>query len=89
MSNEYGEIFEVYMDANKLDNKGRRIGFAVGFRDNGEDFRAYVQNSRMVGREWVDFGVKQRSKSFKSHEQARRWAYATAKERIAKLKEVK
>ena len=86
MTNEYGEIFEVYMDANKLDDKGRRIGYIVGFRDNGVDFRAYVQNARMVKRDWVEFGVQQRSKGFKSHEEAKHWAYSTAKERIAKLK---
>lgn len=89
MMDEYGEIFECYMDAGELDGKGRRIGSIVGFRDNGVDFRAYVQNARMVKREWVEFGVQQRSKSFKSKEEAKCWAYSTAKERIAKLKEQK
>jgi hypothetical protein len=43
---KYGELTETYMNSNVRDNKGREIGFIVGFRDNGTDFRAYVQNAR-------------------------------------------
>jgi hypothetical protein len=39
----------------------------------------------MVNGNFSDFGVVQRSKCFKSQEAANRWAYATAKQRIAKL----
>ena len=86
MTAEYGEITETYVRSGRFDSKGREIGFIVGFRDNGEDFRAYVQNARRVGGEWKDFGAQQRSKSFTSQAAATRWAYATAQERIAKIK---
>ena len=83
---ELGEIFENYLPTGKVDSKGRHIGFIVGFRDNGTDFYAWVQNSRCVKGEWVDFGVRQRSKCFPSQIVANRWAYSTAKARIANLK---
>jgi len=85
---EFGEIVESYLLAGKLDNKGRRIGFIVGFRDNGSDYRAWVQNARYVNGEWVDFGVRQRSKSFPSQQVANTWAYSTARARIANVKKV-
>lgn len=83
---EYGEITESYIRSGRYDSKDREIGYIVGFRDNGEDFRAYVQNARRVNGEWKEFGVQQRSKSFKSQAAATRWAYATANERIAKIR---
>ena len=82
---EYGVITETYMNSGKLDSKGREIGFIVGFRDNGTDFRAYVQNARREFGVWKDFGTQQRSKSFADQPSATLWAYATARERIAKL----
>lgn len=82
---EYGEIIETYMNSEKIDSKGREIGFIVGFRDNGTDFRAYVQNARREFGVWKDFGTQQRSKSFANQPSATLWAYATARERIAKL----
>lgn len=82
---EYGELFETAVATLQLDNKGRMIGYLVGFCDNGVDFRAYVQNARMIDGEWVDFGVRQRSKSFASQKAAQTWAYATVKERSQKL----
>lgn len=85
MTTEYGEIFETFLRSGKFDDKGREIGYIVGFRDNGADFRAYVQNARRVVDQWSEFGVRQRSKSFTSQEAANRWAYATARQRIAKL----
>ena len=85
MNTEYGEVFEAHVRSGRYDNKNREIGYIVGFRDNGTDFRAYVQNARRVNGEWEEFGVQQRSKSFNSQESARAWAYATAHERISKL----
>lgn len=83
---EYGDIFETAVSSGKVDSKGREIGYLVIFRDNGTDFRALVQNARKVKGEWKEFGVPQRSKSFSSQIEANRWAYATAKARIANLK---
>jgi len=85
MTADYGDITQSYLRSGREDSKGREIGFIVGFRDNGEDFRAYVQNARRIKSEWKDFGVQQRSKSFSNQDAATRWAYATANERIAKL----
>ena len=82
---EYGEITEIYMNSGKLDSKGREIGFIVGFRDNGTDFGAWVQNARREFGVWKDFGTRQRSKIFANQPSATLWAYATARERIAKL----
>jgi hypothetical protein len=82
----YGDLFENFLSTGKRDSKGREIGFIVGFRDNGEDFRAYVQNARLVNNEWVDFGVRQRSRSFPAQKFATCWAYATAQVRIHKVK---
>lgn len=83
-----GDIFENWVDAKKLDSKGRRIGFVVGFRDNGTDFYAWVQNGRMENKgnaDWSEFGPAQRSVKFTSQSAATSWAYQTARERIAKL----
>ena len=85
MTNEYGEIFKNFIGTGVKDQKGREIGYAVVFRDNGTDFRAYVQNTRLIKGEWEEFGVKQRSKSFSSQTAATNWAYSTAKERVAKV----
>ena len=86
MTAEYGEITETYVRSGRFDSKGREIGFIVGFRDNGEDFRAYVQNARRINGEWKDFGVIQRSRSFPAQRFATAWAYATAQVRISKIK---
>jgi len=83
---EYGEIFINFIGTGVLDTKGREIGFAVVFRDNGTDFRAYVQNTRRVNGEWSEFGVKQRSRSFPSQAFATSWAYATASVRRHKVR---
>ena len=81
----YGDIVEHHIGTGRRDSKGREIGYIVGFRDNGEDFRAYVQNARRVNGEWVEFGVQQRSKSFTSQKFAAAWAFVTAHARIAKI----
>ena len=86
MSNEYGELFQSYVRSGRYDSKNREIGYIIGLRDNGVDFRAYVQNARRVNGEWFEFGPSQRSKSFTSQALAVRWANVTAQERISKLK---
>lgn len=86
MTTQYGDRTETFMGTGCKDNKGREIGYVVVFRDNGEDFRAYVQNARRIKGEWAEFGVPQRSKSFENQDSATRWAYATAHERIAKIR---
>lgn len=83
---EYGDITQVFVRSGRYDSKDREIGYIVGFRDNGSDFRAYVQNARRVSGQWQEFGPSQRSKSFKSQAAATKWAYATANDRIAKIK---
>jgi len=86
MTNQkYSELTEVHFPSDKLDYKNRLVGFTVRFTDNGTDFRAYVQNARLVKNEWLDFGVRQRSKSFTSQKSAVAWAYSTANARISDL----
>jgi hypothetical protein len=82
---QYGDITHNYLRTGKVDSRGREIGFAVVFRDNGSDFRCYVQNTRRVNGEWTEFGVPQRSRSFDSQAAATAWGYTTAHARIAKL----
>jgi len=82
---EYGEITQLYMNSDTRDSKGRQVGFIIVFRDNGEDFRAYVQNARRVNNEWEEFGVRQPSKSFQDQPTATLWAFETARQRVAKL----
>lgn len=79
------EALETFLRSTKTDAKGRIIGYIVGLRDDGVNFYAWVQNARMTNGNFYDFGVIQRSKCFTSQEAATRWAYATAKQRIAKL----
>ena len=79
------EAFETFLSSPKKDSKGRVIGYIVGLRDDGVNFYAWVQNARMTNGNFFDFGVIQRSKCFASQDAATRWAYATAKQRIAKL----
>ena len=84
---EYGDVFENHLGTGCRDGKGREIGYIVGLRDNGTDFRAYVQNARCAkAHQWAEFGVQQRSKSFQSQAEATRWAYATAHARIANVR---
>lgn len=86
MTNEYGEIFKNFIGTGVKDQKGREIGYVVVFRDNGTDFRAYVQNTRLIKGECEEFGVQQRSRSFPSQELATAWAYATASVRRHKVR---
>jgi hypothetical protein len=85
-TNVLGEVFETFVPAKKVDDKGRVIGFVVGLRDNGSDFYAWVQNARQTGNgEWIEFGTTQRSRKFASQTAATSWAYSTARARIQKL----
>jgi hypothetical protein len=83
---EYNNMMQSWMGSGKLDSKGREIGFVVGLNDNGEQYAAWVQSGRMIGRDFSDFGVPQRAKYFKTQAEATNWAYSTAKQRIANLK---
>jgi hypothetical protein len=78
-------LFENFLSSGKRDSSGRLIGYVVGFNDDGTNFYAWVQNTRLVNVAWKEFGVQQRSKKFTSQQAATVWAYATAKDRIAKL----
>jgi hypothetical protein len=81
----FNNPLETWIGSGKFDNAKREIGYIVGTNDNGEQYAAWVQNGRKANGKFADFGVAQRSKMFASQEQATRWAYTTAKERIAKL----
>lgn len=82
----WGEALESFVGSGKIDAKGREIGFTVGLNDNGTDFAAWVQSARRTKAGFADFGVPQRSRNFATQRAATAWAYATARERIAKLK---
>lgn len=81
----YGERFETALASSKFDSKGRQIGYLVIFIDNGSEFRACVQNARLVGNDWIAFGATQSSRRFANQQEATNWAYSTAKIRIANL----
>jgi len=83
--NDWNNSLEVWLGSGKFDAKQREVGYIVGLNDNGTEFAAWVQNGRMIGRDFKDFGVTQRSKTFASQQEATSWAYKTAKERIANL----
>jgi len=91
-----GETFECFMRSDE-DSKGRVFGFIVGLRAvvadgviYGKSVKAgqcyaWVQRGIEVRNDgFKDFGATQRSKLFTSKEEAKRWAYSTAKERIQK-----
>lgn len=79
------EAIETFLRSGKRDSKGRHIGFVVGLREMADGVYAWVQNARSTPNGFQDFGVIQRSRRFDTLEAARTWAYATAKQRIAKL----
>jgi hypothetical protein len=83
----FGERFETFIHAHKVDAKGRSLGFFVVLVDNGVDFHACVQKGIVHKRskEPVAWGASQPSKKFKSQDEATKYAYATVRERIAKL----
>ncbi|APU00854.1 hypothetical protein [Aeromonas phage 59.1] len=77
----YGEITSVQHESGLFDTKGRQIGYVEVFRDNGEDFRCYVQHTR----DGVEFGTAQRSKSFKTPEAAKAYGAREAAKRLERL----
>lgn len=78
--------FETTLASGKFDTKGREIGFTVKFGENGGKVYAWVQKAIRVDQyEFKDWGATQRGKGFDTQEAATRWAYATAKQRIASL----
>lgn len=84
-ANEFNNYKEAYIRSGRRDSKDREIGYIIGTNDNGTVFAAWVQNARRVDGEWKEFGVRQRSKRFKTQADATRWAYQVANERISKL----
>jgi hypothetical protein len=86
---QFGEILETFLTTNKFDNSDREIGFVIGMRDDTVNFYAWVQNTRRVNGEWKEFGVRQRSKSFATQEQATKWAYVEAGKRISRVLKTK
>lgn len=78
----YGEITKEVFDTGLIDSKDRAIGFVAVYRDNGSDFRCYVQSTR----DGLEFGVPQKSKSFKSASAAKAYGTKTATERANKAK---
>lgn len=77
----YGEITSVQHDSGLTDAKGRKIGYVAAYRDNGEDFRCYVQSTR----DGVEFGTAQRSKSFKTPEAAKAYGAREVAKRLDRL----
>lgn len=80
------EASEEFVSANKVDGKGREIGYIVGIKLVDGTPYAWVQNARRVDGVVKDFGSFQRSRPFKSYGEAKHWAYYTANQRIANLK---
>ena len=78
-------IFETDLVSKKLDNRGRRIAYKVIFREDGFGIGAKVQKAVQQGDDFIEWGSTQAFKYFKSLDDARYWAYKTAKERVAKL----
>lgn len=90
-----GEKYEQF-NRSDVDAKGRVFGFIVGLRDvlkDGEHYGvkvkagqcyAWVQRGIQTKDSFEKFGAFQPSKLFNSKEEAKRWAYGTAKERSAK-----
>ena len=95
METVLGETYEQFMRSD-VDSKGRVFGFIVGLRDvvkDGEHYGvkvkagqcyAWVQRGLEIKQGFEGFGATQRSKLFGTKEDAKRWAYGTAKERCAK-----
>lgn len=76
---------ETFISANRLDSKGREIGFIVATRTVAGKFYGWCQNARRVGGRAKDFGASQPSKEFPDLACAKAWARRAAAERIAKL----
>lgn len=87
---DFDKAIQIWKGSKKLDEKGREIGYIVGFNDNadGKQFAAWVQNGRRDVKtgEFVEFGVKQRARYFDNKTCATTWAWHTCRQRIAALK---
>lgn len=80
------DSFETFIRTN-IDSKGRVFGYVVGLREvvgTGE-YYAWVQRAVETKKGFEDFGVSQRSKKFRNLQEAKSWAYRTAKERAEKV----
>lgn len=85
MNAVFGEKYEQF-NRSDVDAKGRVFGFIVELQDNlttGECI-ARVQRGIQTKDSFKKFGALQPKKVFKNKEDAKRWAYGTAKERAAK-----
>ena len=81
------EIFETFIDSNKMDVKGREIGYIVYLYEvNGTFYAAVQQGRRTSNWAYTRYGASQNAKPFASLAAAKAWAYSTAKARIAGLK---
>ena len=78
----YGEITKELFETGLVDSKNRLIGFVAVYRDNGSDFRCYVQSTR----DGEEFGVPQKSKAFKSAAAAKAYGTKTMMKRVNKAK---
>jgi hypothetical protein len=80
------ESFETFIP-HHVDSKGRKVGYVVGLREIADESGCYawVQKSISANGLFYNRGTVQRSKLFPSLDAAKTWAYATAKERAAKL----
>lgn len=80
-------IFQAWNGSRRLDDKGREIGYIVGMNDSldGKQFAAWVQKGRrdIKTGEFFEFGPHQRAKYFETKQEAKAWAYATCRERLA------
>lgn len=85
-------ITQIWNGSRVLDEKGREIGYIVGFNDrtDGKEFAAWVQKGRRDVKtgEFSEFGPRQRAKYFDSKEAAKLWAWSTCRERQLELKKV-
>lgn len=80
------DSFETFIRTN-VDSKGKVFGYVVGLREvvgTGECY-AWVQRSVETKDGFKDFGVFQRSKKFRNLQEAKSWAYRTAKDRAEKV----
>lgn len=76
------ELFSTIVESNKVDSKGRKIGFMINVVEWKNQVYGNVQNTR----NGQAFGVPQRSKKFSSETQAIAACKAIANDRISKLK---
>ena len=83
------DTLETFMSAEVVDGKGREVGVTIGLRDNGRQFFAWVQNSRREKGYFYTFGMQQPAREFHTQREAMGWAYRVARERIAKVREVR